>query len=618
MIETPRFSISPAIRGVISFGLVSVIVCAASLAHAADDPTSTRRFGLIVANNDSVDPEVESLEYADDDGARYYELFDSFTTETKLLTTLDSESQRIFPEIARETDPPSRPELDQTVRDLAAEMEQAREEGHETELYLVFTGHGDVDAAGDGYLSLANSKLYRRDIYREIIDPLDAGFTHLVVDACHAYFMVHPRGDDGGDDDEHWRDDRSGETLDEQLAAYLAGGGSDEEGSRPTVGVIASTAGNAEVHEWSRYRAGVFSHQLRSGLVGAADADGDGEITYRELEAYLVAANAAVTNPRARLDVYAHPPDQDRTRPLTRLDRFEGATLLEIPAGKGGRYHLEDSRGLRYADFHVDASIPTHIALLREPLDDGGSYYLFDGDRQAEIPLETLAVRSSELAFRERRRQSRGSIDEAFRSNLFETPFGPSFVAGFEAGRSAGEPGMERAAPDRAPDVWRFEASLSYGAGPGLPLPEGAGSGNPPEHHARASGVFRHDSGWGLGPFVDYGATFFPSDRRHHRISGGLAGSYRVEIAPGVGLVPSVEAGHTGYLVDAERLRSDPIGLHTGVSVTADWQITERTSVFVQPALDADLYTIDRNSGANRERWFLSPIGRLGVSFHGP
>jgi hypothetical protein len=604
--------------GVIAAAIAGVGLFAPGIVHAEEDST-TRRYALIVANNDSVDTDVEPLEYADDDGARYFELFASFADETRLLTTLDSESQRIFPEIARQTVPPTRPELDRAVRELASDITQARQNGHDTELYLVFTGHGDVDETGEGYLSLGNSKLYRRDIYRKIIEPLDAGFTHLVVDACHAYFMVHPRGGDSEQrEGDQWRDDRSGETLNEQLAAYMTKGGSRDGTARPTVGVIASTTGSAEVHEWSRYRAGVFSHQLRSGLVGAADADGDGAITYRELEAYLVAANAAVTNPRARLDVYAHPPEQNRARPLTTLDGFEESTILEIPAGRGGRYYLEDSRGVRYADFHVDAATATRIALLREPL-DGGSYYLVHGDQQAEIPLDGLAVQSPELAFRSQPRQSRGSIDEAFRSNLFETPFGPSFVAGFEAGRSASPAGGAAGHTRRAdPNHWRLEASFDYGAGPTLPLRRTSGADRPPEHHLGAQAIFRHTSGWGLGPFADYGGSFFAGERRHHRLSGGLEGSYRFEIVPGVDLVPAIEAGHTGYLVRDDRLRSDPVGLHTGLSVAVDWRVSRNVSVFARPSLDADLYTIDHDDRPNRERWFLTPIGRLGVSFHGP
>ena len=589
-------------------GTTLLLVAPAAFAEASENADTTRRYALIVANNDSVDTDVESLEYADDDGARYFEMFDSLTDETRLLTTLDVDSQRIFPEIAQRTVPPSRRQLERAVDELATEIAADREADRRAELYLVFTGHGAVDDSGQGYLSLMNSKLHRDDLYREIIEPLNADYTHLIVDACHAYFMVHSRGAGDGE----WRDDRSGRTLDDQLNAYLAEGESENDQTRPTVGVVVSTAGNAEVHEWSRYRAGVFSHQLRSGLLGAADADGDGAIAYGELEAYLVAANAAVTNPRARINVYAHPPAQDRSRPLAALDQFDQSTILEIPAGAGGRYHLEDARGLRYADFHVDGTSPTRIALLRKPVD--GGYYLVRDDEQAKIRLAGLTVRSNELAFHQRSQQARGSVDEAFRSDLFSTPFGPSFVEGFEAGRQSASRRVAPPQNDTANDHWHLEGSLSYGISPTLPLRGAETDRYPPEHRALATAIFRHTSGWGLGPFVGYGGSFFAAGRQQHRLAGGLEASRRFDLAPAVGLLPALNVGHTGFLVADDTLRSDPVGFHAGVSVTVDWQISERLSLFARPGLAADLYTLDNGEAANLEKWFLTPVGRIGVT----
>ena len=595
--------------------LVVLLVVALPAAAASEgSEQQTRRFALIVANNDSVDADVEPLEYADDDGARYYEMFSSFADDATLLTTLDADSQRIFPEIARQSAPPSRAELEEAVSELSHKIRRAEKRGETTEIFLVFTGHGNVGDDGEGYLSLRNSKLRRSDVYRDIVRPLDADFTHLIVDACHAYFMVHSRGGEEGE----WRDDRSGQTLDRQLSAYLAGRSKGKQQSLPTVGVIVSTAGNAEVHEWSRYRAGVFSHELRSGLLGAADADGDGEITYAELEAYLVAANASVTNPRARIDVYAHPPRQDQKRPLTALDRFGEATILQIPSGSGGRYHLEDSRGLRYADFHVDRSVPTRIALLREPLEKK-TYYLMKGDRQARVPLEGVSVSSAELAFNDLTRQSRGSVEESFRSELFRTPFGPSFVAGFRAGRSsaaaggAGRPHENR--EGKKPEAWELEASVAYGLGPNLPLGRADSSRGGLEHRAELSAVFRHDSGWGVGPLLEWGGAFLSQGRQHHRLSGGLAGSYSAALSPAFRLTPSLRVGHAGYLLKAETLRSDPLGLHAEASVRIDWRLSQKVTLFAGPGFSADLFTIDHDRRPNNEKWFLRPTGRLGVTF---
>src|SRR5204863_106889 len=58
----------------------------------------------------------------------------------------------------------------------------------------------------------------------------------------------------------------------------------------------------------SEFQAGIFSHEVRSGLLGAADADGDGQVSYREIAAFIERANAAVPNEKFRPDVYVKPP----------------------------------------------------------------------------------------------------------------------------------------------------------------------------------------------------------------------------------------------------------------------------------------------------------------------
>ncbi|MFB6375857.1 MAG: hypothetical protein ABEN55_22700, partial [Bradymonadaceae bacterium] len=303
---------------------------------------------------------------------------------------------------------------------------------------------------------------------------------------------------------------------------------------------------------------------------------------------------------------------QDRSRPLARLDQFADATILEIPAGEGGRYYLEDARGLRYADFHVDGVSPTRIALLRRPVEKG--YYLVRDGKQAPIDLDGLTVSSTQLAFSQKAQQARGSVDEAFRSDLFRTPFGPAFVEGFQAGRQTAR---RRAAPSSEqtpPDRWQLEASLSYGVSPPLRLPRDGTGRYPPEHRAHATVQFRHDSGWGLGPFVGYGGAFFPDGRQQHRLTGGLRGSHRLAVAPALDLLPAIEVGHTGHLVADDRRYSDPIGFHAGTSVALDWQISDRVALFARPGLAADLYTIDNDRGPNREQWFLTPVGHLGVT----
>lgn len=585
--------------------LTSLLVAAGTFAASgvAADEMPTRTYALIVANNASIDAGVEPLRFADDDGARFFELFDSMVDEAYLLTTLDDDSQRVFPQLARQTKAPSRENLIARVQALSAKIAADREAGVPSEVYLVFTGHGNVDDGGEGYLSLTDQRLRRSDLQRDVISAIGADYTHLIIDACHAYFMVRARG--GGDD---WKDDRTGETLDDAFNAYMSGRA--QSAAMPTVGVILSTAGTAEVHEWSKFRGGVFSHQLRSGLLGAADADADGQVTYRELEAYLVAANVAVTNPRARIRVFAEPPAQNRTRPLTTISKFRDVSKLIIPQGVGGRYHIEDSRGLRYADMNIDPAAASQVVLLHKPVT--GPYYLRTEVAQAEIPTGGAEVRSPQLAFAELREQPRGSVEESFRTSLFATPFGPAFVQGYSAGRESLDSTQAVVVPEPSPELshWATELSFDYALGT-APLRVGG-----LQHHFSFGLVWLHDeTGIGLGPYLGYGFADTPVGQ-FHRVSAGIELDKLIG-ADAWRFGPRLRLGNQALFFNAdgaEGLAADPVGLRGEVSLVAIRAASKGLSLTVHGGASVDVIT-QSDATATNEQITLNPFIGVGTRF---
>src|SRR5215213_7200094 len=99
-------------------------------------------YALIIANNASLDPKQAALRYADDDGARYYELFAPQSRDTVLLSVLDEETQARHPGLAARTRPPTRATLKESLGRISAQMAQDRKAGRVPVLYFVFTGHG--------------------------------------------------------------------------------------------------------------------------------------------------------------------------------------------------------------------------------------------------------------------------------------------------------------------------------------------------------------------------------------------------------------------------------------------------------------------------------------------
>src|SRR4029453_685441 len=126
-------------------------------------------------------------------------------------------------------------------------------------------------------------------LYQRLLGELRARYVHLLVDACHAEAVVRPR-------------DAQAEVVkvsQGELVDYLAG---TTLARFPHVGAIIASSANTQAHEWDAYRGGVFTHEVLSGLRGAADVNGDRLVEYSELAAFLSAANGAVMDARARLD----------------------------------------------------------------------------------------------------------------------------------------------------------------------------------------------------------------------------------------------------------------------------------------------------------------------------
>jgi len=407
---------------------VKILVVLLSTCLALPAGARTARHVLIVANNNDPSGKLDPLRYADDDGARYSELFSSTGARVELLCTMDTETQRLFPELVGQTRPPTRARLRSSLSRIFDAIRQDKTEGMQTEFIFVFTGHGRM-SEGSGQLLLTDGPLARKDFLTEVIDASPADFNHIIIDACHAYYLVMPRGE--------WHDDRGGAAATDALRAYLRS--PNELSRRPTTGVILSTAGAAEVHEWERYRSGVFSHELRSGLLGPADLNADGRISYGELESFLAAANAGVTNPKARIQIFVLAPEQNLDHPL--LELGPGLEhVLRFPKTAAGHFEVEDARGLAYAEWNKAPDQQAYLALLYPPVKASPTYFVRRRDRELKVSLVPPGDGRQEISFDEgslvpRDSSARGSVAEAFRTQLFSVPFGSAFARGFMARR---------------------------------------------------------------------------------------------------------------------------------------------------------------------------------------
>jgi hypothetical protein len=383
--------------------LACAVVTLSAAPRCADaEESGPATFALIIGSNISVDSELPALKYADDDAARYLDLFRLLGARTYILSRLDDNTRRLHPQAAAEALEPRRASFERTMAQIGLDVAQARERQLETVLYVVYAGHGGVEN-GVGYITLEDMRITGTDLAR-FLAPVPATHIHVIADACASYYLAYSRGPGGQ------RRPLRGFQDTPQLA------------NDPRIGLLLSTSSERESHEWDAFQAGVFSHEVRSGLYGAADADGDGKVSYREIAAFVARANEAIPNERFRPDVHIKAPAESDT--LLDLRRGLGRRL-DVDGAHAAHYWVEDERGVRLVDFHNAEGQSVH--LVRPP--PTGRVYLrkLDDDTEFTIPASPSVIDLASLHDASPRVASRGAAHEAF-SLIFALPFGRSVV----------------------------------------------------------------------------------------------------------------------------------------------------------------------------------------------
>jgi hypothetical protein len=390
---------------------VVLVLLVAPLAHA-EPPDAAATFALVIGVNASAERDLAPLQYADDDAARYLDLFRALGARTYLLSRLDDNTRRLHPQAAAEALAPRRAELNRTIAGLVRDVAQAKAAKVRTVLYVAYAGHGTVEDATP-YLTLEDGLLRGGDLL-DAVARIGADRSHLLVDACQAYLLAFERGPGG---------ERR------PLPGLFA---LERDARAQNVGFLLATSASGESHEWTGLQAGVFSHEVRSGLYGAADADGDGRVSYAEIAAFVDRANDAIENDRFRPHVLARPP-----RDGGALVDLRGTRARELRLGgpeAAAHYLLEDERGVRLADFH---GAPGADVRLVRPVAPGPLYLrrLSDGAERV-VPPSDGPVRLDALPVAPARTAARGAAHEAF-GKLFALAFAAADVDTYRARETA-------------------------------------------------------------------------------------------------------------------------------------------------------------------------------------
>jgi len=169
-------------------------------------------------------------------------------------------------------------DADGVRRALIAVNDRIRDAGRETVLFVYYSGHADAEDLHLGTTSLALREL------EQLVRGSAASFRLLVLDACRSGALTRVKGGTPIPPFEL----RVSERVPGEGAVFLT-----------------SSSASEDSQESDDLKGSFFTHAFVSGLLGAADADGDGRVTLEEV--YRHAYDATVRGSSRTLAGLQHP-----------------------------------------------------------------------------------------------------------------------------------------------------------------------------------------------------------------------------------------------------------------------------------------------------------------------
>lgn len=298
----------------------------AALAAALGAPPASladgRRFALVVGEPDG-GPGAIRLRYAERDARRIH----------GILTGVGG----VRPGDARLLLSAGAPAFRKALAELSAEAGRAGAAGERTVLVVYYSGH-----ARDGALRLGGGALPLDDL-REALASAPADVRIGLLDSCRSGEIVRAKGV------------RPAPTFEVRTAPAA--------GPRGLV-LVASSAADEDSQESDAIGASYFTHHLASGLLGGADASGDGQVTLAEAYAYAYARTVGSTASSAagvQHPVFLYDLGGAGDVVLTDLSPLAGSLVL--PARAEGLYVVLDGGGRAVAEVAKAAGGERRIAL---------------------------------------------------------------------------------------------------------------------------------------------------------------------------------------------------------------------------------------------------------------
>jgi len=309
----------------------------AALVAATPARADPHRFALVVGDAQGGEG-TRPLRYAERDAKRIY----------AILTRIGG----VQPDDARLLTGAEAGEVRAALAELSARSAAARQRGEETLLVVYYSGH-----AKDGELRLADTRLALSEL-RALLQEAPADVRIGLVDSCQSGAITRAKGV------------RTAPAFDVKQARER------EAGPHGLV-LIASSAADEESQESDEIAGSFFTHYLASGLLGDADASGDGKVTLAEAYAYAYArtvGSTADTRAGAQHPVYLYDLGGAGDVVLTQLSQSRGGLIFG--AADEGQYVVLDRTRRAVAEVAKERGASRRLALapgvylVKKRLDD--------------------------------------------------------------------------------------------------------------------------------------------------------------------------------------------------------------------------------------------------------
>jgi len=270
-----------------------------------DATASIERYAVLVGNNNGASGE-SALRYAEEDASKLHDVL-------KELGGFSPENMLLLKHESAET----------VRRALIAVNDRIRARsgsGAQVILLVYYSGH--ADAIG---LHLGGSALETGEL-EQLVRGSASAFRLLIVDSCNSGALTRVKGG------------HPGPPIPIALNQRIAGEGAV---------FLSSSAANEDSQESDELKGSFFTHYLISGLMGTADANGDGVVTLEE--AYHYAYDSTLKASSRTLAGLQHPTFRYEMRGhggvvLSTLAN-QGRSLVQLPAGRDYLFMQHDADG---------------------------------------------------------------------------------------------------------------------------------------------------------------------------------------------------------------------------------------------------------------------------------